>query len=551
MNHKHIIKSLPLLASVLGRKYGVQVRIGGDNAFTNGNVIQLPSLPLDCDDTLLGLIRGYVDHESAHIRDTDFEALKAANLTPLEKHLWNILEDWRVENVLAAIYPGCRENFQWLIKHFFLPKSKKRKRKEHTPDPAMLILEWLLITVRSWDVAELNEERDYLRASAEVHYPGLTHELELVLRLVPANCSSTLEAFGFACEIANIIRKYVRFMEQLQSQHHGQPGQGDSDASSGTPSNPCSQPDAQTDPAQALQSLQSILSAGANGGMFPDDMGDKLKEAITDACGQPGEHLQVAVITRKLTGPLAQTELENSRQSTTALRTRLQALMQSTRSVRNHSGYVGALNIRKLYSLTTGNAKVFLRKGERVGVNTAVHILIDSSGSMNCREMQLASQACFAVASALHGIKGISVGVTTFPGERGVYEGSQREHWETVTPILRHHEKMHTRFAMSGAGNTPLDSALWWTMQQLHPMPEPRKMILIITDGQPDDSQLAQTAITEARKLGLEVYGIGIANASILSLLPDTSSVINGITEFAPSMFGMLQRALIAGHPAI
>ena len=33
MNHKHIIKSLPLLASVLGRKYGVQVRIGGDQAF--------------------------------------------------------------------------------------------------------------------------------------------------------------------------------------------------------------------------------------------------------------------------------------------------------------------------------------------------------------------------------------------------------------------------------------------------------------------------------------------------------------------------------------
>ena len=548
MNHKHIIKSLPLLASVLGRKYGVQVRIGGDNAFTNGNVIQLPSLPLDCDDTLLGLIRGYVDHESAHIRDTDFEALKAANLTPLEKHLWNILEDWRVENVLSAIYPGCRDNFQWLIKHFFLPKS--RKRKEYTPDPAMLILDWLLITVRSWDVAELNEERDYLRASAEVHYPGLTHELELVLRLVPANCSSTLEAFGFACEIANIIRKYARLMEQQQNQQQSQAGQGTTTAAQGATSDPPDQSDGQANPAQALQSLQNILSAGADGGMFPGDMGDKLKEAITDACGQQGEHLQVAVVTVKPTGQLAQDDLDSSRQSTTALRTRLQALMQSTRSVRNHSGYVGALNIRKLHSLTTGNAKVFLRKGERVGVNSAVHILIDSSGSMNCKEMQLASQACFAVASALHGIKGISVGVTTFPGERGVYEGSQQEHWQTVTPILRHHEKMHTRFAMSGAGNTPLDSALWWTMQQLHPMPESRKMILIITDGQPDDSQLAQTAIAEARKFGLEVYGIGIANASILSLLPNTSTVINNISELAPSMFGLLQRALIAGHPA-
>ena len=129
------------------------------------------------------------------------------------------------------------------------------------------------------------------------------------------------------------------------------------------------------------------------------------------------------------------------------------------------------------------NTKVFLRKGKRVGVDTAVHILIDSSGSMNAREIQLASQACFAVASALQSIKGTSVGVTTFPGERGVYEGSQREHWQTVAPILRHGGKMHTRFAMSGAGNTPLDSALWWTMQQLHPMPEPRKIILIITDG--------------------------------------------------------------------
>ena len=520
----------------------MQVRIGGNKAFTNGNIIQLPSLPLDCGETLLCLVRGLIDHESAHIRDTDFEALKAANLTPLEKHLWNILEDWRVENVLSAIYPGCRENFQWLIKHFFLPKSKKRKRKEHTPDPAILILEWLLITVRSWDVAELNEERDYLRASVEVHYPGLTHEIEPHLRLIPQHCASTLEAFGFACEIAKIIRKYARFMEQQQSQQQSQAGQGAYNASS--------DPSGQMDPAQALQSLQKILSAGADGGMFSGDIGDKLKEAIADACGQQGEHIQVAVVTRKPTGKLAQDDLDNSRQSTTALRTRLQALMQSTRSVRNHSGYVGTLNIHKLHSLAAGNAKVFLRKGERVGGNTAVHILIDSSGSMNYKEMQLASQACFAVVSALHGIKGISVGVTTFPGDRGVYEGSQQAHWQTVTPILRHHEKMHTRFAMSGAGNTPLDSALWWTVQELHPMRESRKMILIITDGQSDNPQLAQTAITEARRLGLEVYGIGIANASILSLLPDTSSVINSIVELAPSMFGMLQRALIAGHPA-
>lgn len=380
---KHIIKSLPLLASILGRKYGVQVRIGGDKAFTNGNIIQLPSLPLDCDDTFLNLVRGLIDHESAHIRDTDFDALRAANLIPLEKFIGNTIEDWRVENVLSAVYPGCRENFQWLIRNFIFPKSKKHK--EHASDPAMFILKWLLITIRSWDVKELGKERDCLKASVEIHYPGLTHELEPVLRLIPKNCAGTLETLGFACEIANIIRKYAQRIEQQQMQQPSPTGEAVSDASQETSPAPSEQSDAQTDPANALQSLQNILSASADDSMFPGDMGEQLKNVVTSACNQPGERLQVAVITRKLTGPLTQTELEKSRQSTTALRTRLQALMQSIRSVRNHSGYVGALNTHKLHSLTTGNTKVFLRKGEKVGVNAAVHILIDSSGSMDGR----------------------------------------------------------------------------------------------------------------------------------------------------------------------
>ena len=59
IQNKHIIKSLPLLAAALGKKYGVEVVIGGDSAYTkactNGRTIYLPALPLDCDATLLGL----------------------------------------------------------------------------------------------------------------------------------------------------------------------------------------------------------------------------------------------------------------------------------------------------------------------------------------------------------------------------------------------------------------------------------------------------------------------------------------------------------------
>jgi hypothetical protein len=69
IKHKDIIKSLPLLASILGRKYGVRVEIGGDTAHTDGTTIHLPGLPVSMDGTTLGLIRGYTDTPGrGHIR---------------------------------------------------------------------------------------------------------------------------------------------------------------------------------------------------------------------------------------------------------------------------------------------------------------------------------------------------------------------------------------------------------------------------------------------------------------------------------------------------
>ena len=54
---KDVLNCLPLVASILGDRYGVQVRIGGNEACTNGKVIHLPSLPMDCEPELLALAR--------------------------------------------------------------------------------------------------------------------------------------------------------------------------------------------------------------------------------------------------------------------------------------------------------------------------------------------------------------------------------------------------------------------------------------------------------------------------------------------------------------
>ncbi|MBB5144567.1 hypothetical protein HNQ38_002683 [Desulfovibrio intestinalis] len=50
-----------------------------------------------------------------------------------------------------------------------------------------------------------------------------------------------------------------------------------------------------------------------------------------------------------------------------------------------------------------------------------------------------------------------------------------------------------------------------------------------------------------AQKLGFEVYGLGIRDEHIAHLLPQTSRVINDLSDLAPVMFDMLQTALLKG----
>ena len=59
IQRKDVMKSLPLLAGILGRQYNVRVEIGGTGAFTDGNTIHLPALPEDMGDTLLKVTKGF------------------------------------------------------------------------------------------------------------------------------------------------------------------------------------------------------------------------------------------------------------------------------------------------------------------------------------------------------------------------------------------------------------------------------------------------------------------------------------------------------------
>ncbi|WP_419788113.1 hypothetical protein [Pseudodesulfovibrio sp.] len=520
MKNQLIMKSLPMVASVLGRKYGVKVVIGGREAYTDGSTIHLPALPLDCSETLIGLARGYIDHEAAHIRETRFDWLRLANLTPLEMHVWNTFEDWRIEHRLARLFPGCRSNFNWMIQHLFGNTSKI------STNPAMAILNWLLLSVRAWEVPSLNGQRDDVGNFVESHYPGLIGRLNHILQKVHAYCNSTQDCILYAREVVLLLKEKTT----LQIRENGKSKMG----------KPVKKGVSGELPSDALNRL-----IRADGIDLPDDLGEALAASLRkESPKELDESLRVAQIGTKTVKPLDPEDVTATKRASIALRTQLQGLLQSSVLTRSKVGRHGRLDARQLHRVSVADARVFKRAGRKVGINTAVHILLDCSGSMR-RRIKLTTQVCHAVTTALDAIDGINVAVTAFPAGTPTDGGNENDQSPTVCPILRHGERMHPNFGVNATGCTPLGEALWWTLQQIQPLTESRKIVLILTDGDPDSFNLAHDAIEGGRRFGVEIYGLGITSEAITKLLPNHSRAINELSELASAMFGMLRSALI------
>ncbi|NCD34972.1 MAG: VWA domain-containing protein [Spartobacteria bacterium] len=572
-----VMRSLPLVASILGRKYGVKVEIGGTDAYTDGTVIRLPSLPCDVPDTLLAMARGYLDHEAGHVRDTDFQALKAASLTPIEKHVWNSLEDWRVEHKLATIFPGCRQNFDWLIAHVFGSETY-----DEPAQPAAIILNWLLLEVRSWDVHALRNRKNALAGQVDAAFPCVRPKIERVLRTVRTRCRSTQDAINFAREIVRVLDQYASSTMQPEPPDEDEPldagsepdeqstngrsEQNDTDPQEENSTQPkwggesqqdeapddgdgqdgrggsddtdvSSSPTANENQDQVREFVRDLLGAGEDA--LPQSLGDVLADALQATSRQFQEGaVTVAIPTPKNAAPLTEADVLEARQASMALRIRLQGLLQTKILARASSGRRGRLDTGQLHRLAVSDPRLFRTKAERTGIDTAVHILLDCSGSM-VRRIRLACCSCYAVSSALEASK-INVAVTAFPSSQ-LPNGS----YSTVSPIITHGQKVHANLDLAPVGGTPMGEALWWVMQDMLPLSERRKLILVVTDGEPDSLECATQAIEQGEKAGFEIYGIGITSPGINVLLPGRSAVVNSMAELAPAMFTLLEAAIL------
>ena len=550
MNHP-LKNALPIVAAAYGEKFGVKVLIQGQDAFTDGERIVIPTANPD-DPHYQQIAWGYLAHEAAHIRHTNFDMVQKASSKPIRKALLNIIEDVRIENELAKDYPGTRRSISQVIE--YMVDTQQMSVPEQL-EPASNLQAWLLFRLRCHFLGQKALTPLYQAVDERVRqlFPAAAmSRLSAMLTAVPSLVSTG--------EVLKLVDAIVSMLEE-----ESRPPQDESDADGGDDigqdasnySNNSS--DSQTPEADS----SAMGDAAETGDSDHSDQADNLRQALEASAAQfePDTFAQVAeVLSEQAEGhqgvtPLSLPQAEHamlgdeailtlSASESAQIRARLRGMVQSSQDNRNHAKRHGLrVATHRLAASQAGESRLFIQRQPRIAPNAAVHLLVDISGSMgkpigegNRKYFHVANEAALALAMALEGIPGVVPAVSYFPGI----------HQEVSIALLPKQSVRHRAacFDQKPRGCTPMAQAMWFAANSLLAQKQKRKLMIVLTDGDPDDWAATHDIVDRCRRSGFELLGIGIQTRSVEKFFPQ-SIVINDVKDLKRELFEVTQQLLV------
>ncbi len=548
MNHP-LKNALPIVAAAYGEKFGVKVLIQGQDAFTDGERIVIPSANPD-DPHYQQIAWGYLAHEAAHIRHTNFDMVQKASSKPIRKALLNIIEDVRIENELAKDYPGTRRSISQVIEYMV---DTQQMCVPEQLEPASNLQAWLLFRLRCHFLGQKALTPLYQAVD------------ERVRQLFPAAAMSRLSAMltavpslGSTGEVLKLVDAIVAMLED-----ESRPPQGESDADSGNDIGQDVSNDSSSDSQTPETDSSATGDAAETGDSDNSAQADNLRQALEASAAQfePDTFAQVAeVLSEQAEGhqgvtPLSLPQAEHamfgdeailtlSASESAQIRARLRGMVQSSQDNRNHAKRHGLrVATHRLAASQAGESRLFIQRQPRIAPNAAVHLLVDISGSMgkpigegNRKYFHVANEAALALAMALEGIPGVVPAVSYFPGI----------HQEVSIALLPKQSVRHRAacFDQKPRGCTPMAQAMWFAANSLLAQKQKRKLMIVLTDGDPDDWAATHDIVDRCRRSGFELLGIGIQTRSVEKFFPQ-SIVINDVKDLKRELFEVTQQLLI------
>lgn len=212
------------------------------------------------------------------------------------------------------------------------------------------------------------------------------------------------------------------------------------------------------------------------------------------------------------------------------LRRKLQAqsIVKTARSDRGTR-----LDMGNVHRVAFNDPRIFRKSTDGTAVDTSVLFLADVSGSMSGPRLELGSKAIYASCCALDALPGTEVAVAAFP-----------EH-QLVLPFGAKPKREERRFSLAAVGSTPMHEGFVMAHRMLMSRRNPRKILFVLTDGEPDCMASASATLDMLTDSGIEVFGLGIQTDYVRHLF-DQWVVVNDLVSLPSAVMTVLSHKLTA-----
>ncbi len=546
-------KELAGLAMTLGRDAKITITVSGNDSFCNTdgshiNIARMPSTPLG-----RMLMTGLVFHEVGHKNFTI-----GGRPDGLLGDMMNVIEDTRVDMATIKSRPGTCFNLEAVTTHYVNKGSLR-------PDN---LAQALVGKVMAYGFGRVLKHSAILPMETlcdemmdDAFGQDFIDEVENIIKGIP-KLKSTKDTLVMAQKLVEllILQQQVKppaSAPQGQNKKKGNKG-SKGVPEFGSPSGDSGQP-GQGDEADEQGNNQATGSggngAGSGGSKRPTP--EEIEEMLNTKTGYgdlsaliqselktmadsytSGDKLNIPML--PIIGSMGASNVKldevGALSASSRMRAKLLGMLQAVKRKPLSYGLSGKkLVSSRLSRIAIGDPRIFSKKIDKVGVNTAVMVLLDLSGSMHDKYV-VSNAAAFALHTTLFGIHGVAVCSMEFSGKK---------HQPDVNVLVEFDRKPQSgNFNHFPYDGTPTHSAIWAARVMLLQRPEPRKIMLILTDGCPDKGADTSAATKRAMKDGIEMAAIGIMDNRVQHYWTN-HKIINAIEELPAAMFGIMEGLLV------
>lgn len=217
-------------------------------------------------------------------------------------------------------------------------------------------------------------------------------------------------------------------------------------------------------------------------------------------------------------------------------------LMSQTRRSWRGGKEEGELDFGRIVPMAQGMPDIYRQRVDRTGVNTAVSLLLDNSGSMSGHPIRVCQETAIVLDMAIQGTP-TKIEITGFTGN-------------ATQPVLYRYRAFGQtgQAASASLGNmdqvslmgTPVSTPLLEAWRRLSQQKEPRRILIVVSDGGADcnDVEASRQAHDFIVSQGCRIIGIAIGCVEQMAQWCDNCQSIDTVEDLPVALTKLIQEAM-------